>query len=52
MVRRDLNLEFLKILRILVALKKFKYLLQNLGHGHRAAGHLNVHRPFKVGDDN
>ena len=52
MARRDLlNLGFLKIVRIFVALKIFKYMLYNLGHGHRAM-EVNVHRPLKGRDDN
>ena len=48
--RRD-NFEFLKILRVLVALKKVRQMLHNLGHAQRAMD-LNVHMPLKKRDDN
>ena len=51
MTRRDLNFGFLKIVRILVALKIFKHMLHNLGYGHRAMD-VNVHWPLKGPDDN
>ena len=48
--RRD-NFGLLKMLRILVALKKVKQMLHNLGHAQRAMD-LNVHMPLKGRDDN